>query len=52
MQKSRETINVAYYDRAETAFVRALELGLTSTPAMTGLAWVNGSRHEFERSID
>jgi hypothetical protein len=34
----------------EAAFVHALELA-PPTPA-TGLAWVNGSRQEFERSIE
>lgn len=52
MQKSRETMDVAYYGRAEAAFLRALEIGPNNPPAMTGLAWVAGSRHEFERSID
>jgi tetratricopeptide (TPR) repeat protein len=52
MQKSRETMDVAYYGRAETAFLRALEIAPNNTPAMTGLAWVHGSRHEFERSIE
>jgi tetratricopeptide (TPR) repeat protein len=52
MQKSRETMDVAYYGRAEAAFLRALELSPDNTPAITGIAWVSGGRHEFARSIE
>ena len=52
MQKSRETMDVAYYGRAEAAFRQALKLNANTTPAITGIAWVHGSRHEFDRSIE
>jgi tetratricopeptide (TPR) repeat protein len=52
MQKARETMDVTYYGRAETAFRRALEISPDNTAAMTGIAWVHGSRHEFNQSID
>jgi tetratricopeptide (TPR) repeat protein len=52
VQKSRETMDVAYYARAEAAFVQALDLNPNNTPAIAGIAWVHGSRHEFERSIE
>jgi tetratricopeptide (TPR) repeat protein len=52
MQKSRETMDVAYYGRAEAAFRQALAISPDNTPAITGIAWVHGSRHEFERSIE
>jgi tetratricopeptide (TPR) repeat protein len=51
MQKARETMDGGYYGRAELAFQNALALDGTSVDAMTGLAWVAGARHEFERSI-
>ena len=52
MQKARETMDLAYYGRAEAAFTQALALNPNEPEAMTGLSWVYGSRHEFERSID
>lgn len=52
MQKARETMDTAYYGRAEAAFEKSLALNPTNTPAITGLSWVYGSRHEFERSIE
>jgi len=52
LQKGRETLDFAYYDRAQTAFEKALELRSTNVPAMIGMAAVTGSRHEFEQSID
>ncbi len=52
MQKARETMDLAYYGRAEAAFERALVESPATEAAMTGLAWVHGSRHEFEQSIE
>lgn len=52
MQKARETADAAYYTRAEHAYRKALDLNSKSIDAMTGMAWVNGGRHEFEASID
>ncbi len=52
MQKARETMDVEYYSRAEAAFKKALELDAKNVDALNGMAWVAGSRHEFEQSID
>ena len=47
MQKARETADSAYYSRAERAYHKALDLNPKCVDAMTGMAWVNGGRHEF-----
>ncbi len=52
MQKTRETADAGYYTLAEEAYNNALKIKPQSDTAMTGLAWVNGGRHEFEKSID
>jgi tetratricopeptide (TPR) repeat protein len=52
MQKARETMDLAYYGRAEAAFTQALALNPNEPEVMAGLSWVYGSRHEFERSIE
>jgi tetratricopeptide (TPR) repeat protein len=52
MQKARETADSAYYSRAEQAYRKALALNAKCIDALAGMAWVNGSRHEFEASID
>ncbi len=51
MQKARETADVTYYAHAEKSYQRAVELKPNNVPALNGLAWVNGGRHEFEKSI-
>ena len=50
MQKARETADAIYYGRAEGVFQQALSLNPKSVGAMVGMAWVFGSRHEFEQS--
>jgi tetratricopeptide (TPR) repeat protein len=52
MQKARETADASYYGHAERAFTRALALNPKHPAATTGMAWVQGGRHEFEKSID
>ena len=52
MQKARETADVTYYAHAEKAYQRALDLKANNAPAINGMAWVNGGRHEFEKSIE
>lgn len=52
MQKARETSDAANYSAAEKTYTKALELNPKSVEATTGLAWVNGGRHEFEKSIE
>ena len=52
MQKARETADVTYYAHAEKSYLRAVELKPNNVPALNGLAWVNGGRHEFEKSIE
>jgi tetratricopeptide (TPR) repeat protein len=52
MQKARETMDTAYYGRAEAAFEKALALSPENEVAIAGRSWVAGSRHEFERSIE
>ena len=52
MQKGRETSDVTYYGRAESAYRRALVANAKSLDAMVGMAWVNGGRHEFVQSAE
>ena len=52
MQKARETADASYYGHAERAYQQALALDPKSVEALTGMAWVNGGRHEFEKSIE
>src|SRR5579872_6252828 len=52
MQKGRETADVSYYGRAESAYRRALTSNAKSIGALVGMAWVEGGRHEFEHSIE
>jgi len=52
MQKVRETADAAYYTRAEAAYGKALSVNPQRTEALVGMAWVNGGRHEFEKSQD
>jgi len=52
MQKGRETADVSYYGRAEGAYRKALAANPKSVEALVGMAWVDGGRHEFERSVE
>lgn len=52
MQKARETGDQKYYGFAERTYARALDANPRSTEAMTGMAWVNGGRHAFDKSIE
>ena len=52
MQRVRETSDFRYYSYAEGAFNKALALNAKNAEAMTGLAWVYGGRHEFDKSIE
>ena len=52
MQKVRETVDQGYYAHAQKAFEKALALNPKNADAMTGLAWVSGGRHEFDKSIE
>ena len=52
MQKARETADASYYTHAERAYQQALKLNPKSVDALTGLAWIDSGRHEFEKSID
>ncbi len=51
MQRARETEDVAHYGRAEAAYRNALALEAGYAPALLGMAWVCGARHEFEQSV-
>ena len=52
MQKARETANPTYYDHAERVYGNALAHNAQNSDAMTGMAWVNGERHIFDKSIE
>jgi tetratricopeptide (TPR) repeat protein len=52
MQKSRDTMDLTYYSRAEVAFREALALDSANVFALNGLAWVAGSRHDFAQSVE
>ena len=51
MQHVRETTDYAYYAHAERAYNQALIFNPRNADALTGLAWVNGGRHNFPESI-
>ena len=50
-QVMRDSANQKYYDYAEMAYQRALQLDPRSVNAMSGMAWVTGGRHLFDQSI-
>ena len=49
-QMLRDTADEQFYGHAETAFQFALRLKPESVDALSGMAWVMGGRHEFDRS--
>lgn len=51
-QRIRETTDLSYYNFAESAYQRAIELTPDCVDAMNGMAWVEGGRHQFDRSIE
>lgn len=52
MQKARETADSAYYTHAERAYRVALSHSPHDKDGLIGMAWVAGSRHQFESSIE
>jgi len=50
-QRARETGDVSYYTRAESAYRRALTLTPRDLPATIGLGALALSRHEFRRGL-
>lgn len=52
MQKARETMDLSYYGRAESAYRSSLALKPDYANALVGIAWVLSGRHEFEQSIE
>jgi tetratricopeptide (TPR) repeat protein len=51
VQKARETGDLTYFNRAEAALKRSLELSPRSAGALRHLAYVFYSRHEFPEAI-
>ena len=51
-QLLRDTADEKYYDHAEAAYQYALRLEPKNVDAMTGMAWVTGGRHSFDKSCD
>jgi tetratricopeptide (TPR) repeat protein len=51
-QRARETSDPAYYEEAERALARALELEPDSADALKARAWVLLGRHEFARALE
>ncbi len=49
-QMLRDTASENYYEQAESAYRFALSLNPRSVDAMTGMAWVTGGRHSFDKS--
>ena len=49
-QLQRDTADEIFYAHAETAYQCALRLKPGSTDALSGMAWVTGGRHQFDRS--
>jgi tetratricopeptide (TPR) repeat protein len=52
MQKARDTMDESFYDPAELAYARAVELDSQNVDALAGIAWVKGDRHLFDESIE
>lgn len=52
MQTVRESGDQKGYGNAESAYGKALSINPKNSEAMTGLAWVHGGRHEFDKSVD
>jgi tetratricopeptide (TPR) repeat protein len=52
MQKTRETMDLSYYARAEASYQKSLALNAHYANALVGMAWVLSGRHEFEQSIE
>lgn len=50
-QAQRDSGDPRYFDFAEMAYLRALEMNPQSAAAMAGMAWVTGGRHAFDQSI-
>ena len=51
-QVLRDTADEQYYDLAEATYEYALRLDPKNVDAMTGMAWVTGGRHNFDKSRD
>ena len=51
-QLYRESEETRYYDAAEAVYTEALRLTPGNTKALTGMAWVTGGRHQFDKSIE
>ncbi len=51
MQRARESGDARLIDAARGAFAAALKRDAGSSAAMTGLAWVYGTLHEFDASV-
>jgi tetratricopeptide (TPR) repeat protein len=51
-QRARETSDTAYYDEADRALARALELEPESPEALKARAWVLLGRHEFAKALE
>jgi tetratricopeptide (TPR) repeat protein len=50
-QKQRDTQAESWYDEAEKAYQRALEIEADNVAALNGMAWVCGGRHQFVESV-
>jgi tetratricopeptide (TPR) repeat protein len=50
IQKARASGDLAYFDRAEQAIQKSIELGFTRAAAWRRLAYVSLSRHQFEEA--
>lgn len=51
-QKQRESLEQSYYDHAESAYLQALKLDPLRVDGMSGMAWVTGGRHVFDKSME
>lgn len=52
MQRSRELVDPHFGDYAELAYNEALRRDAKKASAMTGMSWVTGVRHQFDKSIE
>jgi tetratricopeptide (TPR) repeat protein len=51
-QLQRESELPSFFDAAELAYTEALRLSRENVPALAGMAWVTGGRHQFDQSIE
>ena len=52
IQKARETGDMSYFDLAERALLKSVEIAPQSAGAIRHLAYVSSARHDFEQALE